>query len=377
MNSDKIKSEILSKIESEFPLKIIIYMSIFLITLAIVIQQKINIFNILSNLYPKNSLHSLFILALVSLASLLCGSLVGFIFGLPRVISENSSIYSNMYGDNSNLDQISDWLLKILIGVGIAQLYQLEKILTGFQVTFGNMLESPNSGYVAVLLLVSFSIAGFLGGYMCTRRYAASIFMEGLSKQHSIEESMDKDKEDIKRNAEELISENRKIIESIQNNQEWFCKWMEKVTKQMNMFEENQKKYCKLKDKNPALLPLLDCNYPVNGNECLEQITKLKNKIKNPREEKVSNEDLSNKDFPNRCSNVESKSKLQIKMKNNKNEITEYTNKLANRNRELMKNIESNQKMFAFLMEEFEDRVKAITDNQAIINNFCMFEKSC
>jgi hypothetical protein len=377
MNSDKIKSEILSKIESEFSLKIIIYMSIFLITLAIVIQQKINIFNILGDLYRQNGLHSLFILALVSLASLLCGSLVGFVFGLPRVISENSSIYSNMYGDNSNLDQISDWLLKILIGVGLSQLYQLEKILTYFKVTFGNMLESPNSGYVAVLLLVSFSIAGFLGGYMCTRRYAASIFMEGLSKQHSIEESMDKDKEDIKRNAEELISENRKIIESIQNNQEWFCKWMEKVTKQMNMFEENQKKYCKLKDKNPALLPLLDCNYPVNGNECLEQITKLKNKIKNPREEKVSNEDLSNKDFPNRCSNVESKSKLQIKMKNNKNEITEYTNKLANRNRELMKNIESNQKMFAFLMEEFEDRVKAITDNQAHINNFCMFEKSC
>lgn len=377
MNSDKIKSEILSKIESEFPLKIIIYMSIFLITLAIVVQQNIDIFETLKILYSDNRLHPLAIFVLISFSSLLCGSLVGFIFGLPRVISENTSIYSNMYGDNSNLDQISDWLLKILIGVGLAQLYQLKYILNGFAATFGKMLDSTPGGYAAVLLLVIFSIAGFLGGYMCTRRYAALVFMEGLSKQHSIEESMDKDKEDIKKNAEELTSENRKIIESIQNNQERFCKWMEIVTKQMNTFEENQKKYCSLKEKNPLLLSLLDCNYPVDGNECLVKIKKLRNRIKNQAEEKVSKEDPLNQDPSNGCSNIKSKSKLQIKMKSNKNEITEYTNKLANRNRELMKYIESNQKDFAFWMGVFEDRIKAITDNQAHINNFCMFEKSC
>jgi hypothetical protein len=281
-----------------------------------------------------------------------------------------------LYEDNSNLDQISDWLLKILIGVGLAQLSKLTNILDAFRDTFGNILGSPIDGYVAVLLMVIFSIAGFLGGYMCTRRYAALIFMEGLSKQHSIEESMDKDKEDIKKNAEELTSENRKIIESIQNNQEGFCKWMEKVTKQMNMFEENQRKYCTLKEKNPSLLSMLDCTYLVDGKECLEQIKKLKNEIKNPVEEKVSKKDPLNKDSSNSCSNKESKSKLQIKMKNNKNEITEYTNKLANRNKEIMKNIERNQKKFAFWMGVFEDRLKAITDNQAYINNFCMLEKS-
>ena len=373
MNSDKIKSEITSKIErieSELPLKIIIYMSIFLITLAIVIENKIDIFkNPLDiHFYPSG------VYALISLASLLCGLLLGFVFGLPRVISENTSIYSNMYGDNSNLDQISDWLLKILIGVGIAELSRLPSILMHFKDHFEG--QYPGSGDVGVLLLVIFSVSGFLGGYLCTRRYAALIFMEGLSKQHNIEESMDKDKEDIKKNAEELTSENKKIIETIQNNQEGFCKWMEIVTKQMNMFEENQRKYCTLNARDPSLQSMLDCTYPVDGKACLEQVKKLKNEIKNPVEKKVSKKDPLIQDLSNSCSNKESKSKLQIKMKNNKNEITEYTNILSNDNKEIMKNIESNQRKFSLWMGVFEDRLKAITDNQVYINNFCMFEKS-
>lgn len=376
MNFDKVKSEILSKIEkieSEFPLKIIIYVSIFLISLAIVIENKVTITTITSYLDTyEHHLYPLGIFILISLASLLCGSLIGFIFGLPRVISENTSIYSNMYGDNSNLDQISDWLLKILIGVGLAQLNELRNILDAFQGAVENILKSSISGYAAVLLIVIFSVAGFLGSYLLTRRYVALIFMEGLSKQHSIEESMEKNKDDIKKNAEEIVSENRKIIESIQNNQEGFCKWMEKVTKQMNLFEENQRKYCLLNTKNTSLQSMLDCTYPVDGKECLEQIKKLKNEIKNPVEEKVSKKDPLNKDSSNGCSNKEPQSKLQIKMKNNKNEITEHTNKLANENKEIMISVERNQKKFAFWMGVFEDRLKAITDTQIYINSFYM-----
>jgi len=63
-------------------------------------------------------------------------------------------------------------------------------------------------------------------------------------------------------------------------------------------------------------------------------------------------------------------------MKNNKNEITEYTYKLANENKEIVKNIESNQKKFSLWMGVFEDRLKTITDNQVYINNFCILEKS-
>ncbi|MDQ1275902.1 MAG: hypothetical protein QG610_1477 [Euryarchaeota archaeon] len=385
MNYEKIKSTISSKIkkiESELPLNIIIYFSIFLLTLAVVVDKNITIpgFNFdLKGLYPLG------IFSLISLASLLCGLLVGFIFGLPRVISENTSFYSNMYGDNSNLDQISDWLLKILIGVGLAQLGKLKGALVLFAGSVNGALNSTGSemassnmagsGMVGVLLLIIFSVGGFLFGYLCTRHYAPILFMEGISKQHNIEGSMDKDKEDIKKNTQEVVSENRKIIESIQNNQDNFCKWMEKITKQMNLFEENQKRFNKLHASDPSLQAVLDCTYPVDGKECLEKIKTLRNKIKNPVQENISNKDPLIQDSSNSCQNTDAKSKLQEKMKTNKNEITEYTNKLSNENREIMKKIESNQKDFAIWMGIFEDRLKAITDNQAYINNFCIIKK--
>lgn len=376
MNYEKIKSTISSKmkkIESEIPLSIIIYLSIFLITLSVVVENKINILGYnfdLGNLYPLGAF------ALISLASLLCGLLVGFIFGLPRVMSENISVYSNMYGDNSNLDQISDWLLKILVGVGLVQLSKLPDILKGLVDLIDKEFEFAGSGIVGVSLLITFSVGGFLGGYLCTRRYAALIFMEGLSKQHNIEESMDNDKEDIKINTEKMASENRKIIESIQNNQQNFCKWMKKVTKQVNSFENTQKSYSTLNARNLSLQAMLDCTYPVDGNMCLEKIQNLESKINKQIEERVSKKDLSIHDSSSSCSKTTDKSNIQTKMKDNKDEIKEYTKKLSDENKQIMKNIESNQKEFAVWMGIFEDRIKAITDNQAYINNFCMMENN-
>jgi DNA-binding transcriptional regulator YiaG len=143
----------------------------------------------------------------------------------------------------------------------------------------------------------------------------------------------------------------------------------------MNSFEKSQKNFSKLNASDPALQEVLDCTYPVNGDECLEKIKTLRTKIKNPIEENLSKKDSLIQDPPNSCQNTEAKSKLQEKMKTNKNEITEYTNKLSDENKEIMKKIESNQKDFATWMGVFEDRLKAITDNQAYIYNFCMMKK--
>ena len=99
---------------------------------------------------------------LISLASLSFGLLIGFIFGLPRAISENSSFYCNMYEDNSNLDQISDWLLKILVGVGLTQLILLPRALTEYVGFIRPALgDTVTSGTVGISLLIIFSVNGF------------------------------------------------------------------------------------------------------------------------------------------------------------------------------------------------------------------------
>jgi hypothetical protein len=70
-------------------------------------------------------------------AALLGGALVGFLFGIPPMRNRASSSVPassatpepshNLpeYAHNTNLEQISDWLTKILLGIGLANLGQI------------------------------------------------------------------------------------------------------------------------------------------------------------------------------------------------------------------------------------------------------------
>jgi len=73
-------------------------------------------------------------------AAFALGALLGFLFGIPRSIgssapdSGKASDEGNATGEgaaarhftaNTNLEQISDWLTKILVGVGLVQIHQV------------------------------------------------------------------------------------------------------------------------------------------------------------------------------------------------------------------------------------------------------------
>ena len=76
-------------------------------------------------------------------ASLMVGALIGFLFGIPRKLQDeqgvasdigsqeefDSRVVSALYGGNTNLEQISDWLTKILVGVGLTQISSLGELL--------------------------------------------------------------------------------------------------------------------------------------------------------------------------------------------------------------------------------------------------------
>jgi hypothetical protein len=63
-------------------------------------------------------------LAVVGAASF-AGLLLGFLFGLPKTLERSGK---GRLTTNTNLDQISDWLTKILVGLGLVQ---LGKVSTG------------------------------------------------------------------------------------------------------------------------------------------------------------------------------------------------------------------------------------------------------
>ncbi len=110
-------------------------------------------------------------------ASLAVGGFVGLLFGIPRVVQEspvagNAGTYSQLV--NTNLEQVSDWLTKIIVGFG---LIELRKVPGAFQSLAEYMAnDSTLSPSFAGSIVVYFGVAGFFSCYLLTRLYLAGAF---------------------------------------------------------------------------------------------------------------------------------------------------------------------------------------------------------
>jgi tetratricopeptide (TPR) repeat protein len=118
------------------------------------------------------------------LACLGVGSLIGFLFGIPRVLQGSGATSADeaqpaanhaRLGVNTNLEQISDWLTKIFVGLGLVQLQKLPEHLNR-AATFISSGLAPDSEFFAGALLIYFAVLGFLGFYLLTRLYFAGAF---------------------------------------------------------------------------------------------------------------------------------------------------------------------------------------------------------
>ncbi len=115
------------------------------------------------------------------------GALVGFLFGIPRTMSvPPADVVEGVLGRdqlqyrvNTNLEQISDWLTKILVGVGLAELYQFPAALRGAADYFAPAIDGRAAADLAgfvVALLVYFAIVGLMTGYLATRVLLTPLF---------------------------------------------------------------------------------------------------------------------------------------------------------------------------------------------------------
>lgn len=129
-------------------------------------------------------------------AFLLFGVFLGFLFGIPRTIGDtlpeaknNNGTSSKLddsdtnYLPNTNLEQISDWLTKILVGVGLTQVSEItsaiDRLVIKLAPGFGDFTNESqiaiNTGFTLVVL-VYFSFCGFFLGFLWARLYLPSRF---------------------------------------------------------------------------------------------------------------------------------------------------------------------------------------------------------
>lgn len=135
------------------------------------------------------------------------GMLLGFLFGIPRTLpagtvvadaqparpgstdtpgssspSEPSATEGSSTGQpreiNSNLVEVSDWLTKIIVGVGLVELKKLPRAaqsVAEFIAPSLGVIDLNIARPVAGSIMMFFSVHGFLIGYLLTRIYLAVV----------------------------------------------------------------------------------------------------------------------------------------------------------------------------------------------------------
>lgn len=131
------------------------------------------------------------------------GGILGFLFGIPRTLQRESGLTTGSnpqqaaaqnegmrqtaqkqaaetdtnYMANTNLEQISDWLTKILVGVGLTQVAAIQNTVATIVANVKPALGSDAyAGPFASCLILFGLIVGFLYGYLWTRLFLIGAF---------------------------------------------------------------------------------------------------------------------------------------------------------------------------------------------------------
>ena len=153
--------------------------SIFFITFILVIGAVIICFYSLAQGTEK-FLSILSISAIIALTSAIVGAFIGFIFGIPRTpaVKESGNI-----GANTNLEEISDWITKIIVGVSLVQLNQLSGGIYKLGETLSHgMGDQPSSFVFSVSTMIFYFVGGFFLGYLWSRIYLPKILLTSMEE---------------------------------------------------------------------------------------------------------------------------------------------------------------------------------------------------
>jgi hypothetical protein len=105
------------------------------------------------------------------------GVLVGFVFSIPRTLTSEARPPQGSaddqriaYQPNTNLEQISDWLTKILVGIGLVQIREIGGLLSAITSTIAPGLGNDDQATAFATVVIIYSlVSGFLAGYLITR----------------------------------------------------------------------------------------------------------------------------------------------------------------------------------------------------------------
>ena len=116
------------------------------------------------------------------LGAIMVASVLGLIFGVPRAREDSGAPTTERYSANSNLEQISDWLTKVLVGAGLVQLGALTGGLSALGDYLGSDLRIRNAEAAAVAITLYGLGVGFTFAYLWSR-VRLRVLLETIERQ--------------------------------------------------------------------------------------------------------------------------------------------------------------------------------------------------
>ena len=118
----------------------------------------------------------------LSAAAFLAGAIPGFLFGIPHTVQgATSSTGEAQYQGNTNLEQVSDWLTKIIVGIGLVQIGRvlpaLGRLASNLRAPLGGQASSAAFGLGTA---ISYALLGFFFVYLWSR----VVFTPQLNREH-------------------------------------------------------------------------------------------------------------------------------------------------------------------------------------------------
>lgn len=150
----------------------------------------------------NRSLQSFATVVMWILATSIVGAGVGFLFGIPKVLQsrkpkegeEEQSKEDYHLQVNTNLTDISDWLTKIIVGLGLVKLAQLPPYVTSVADALARGIDiGDKQGAMAFAygIISCYSLSGFLFGYLITRLSLSKGFSEADQEARQIIRQME------------------------------------------------------------------------------------------------------------------------------------------------------------------------------------------
>lgn len=113
---------------------------------------------------------------LLSGASLIVGGFFGFLFAMPPNVGDRR-VNGRAPFTTTNLEQASDWLIKLLLGAGLTQIKEILAALSSLVVTIATILTEQGTlttlgkpTFFLGTLMVFFGVYGFILAYFLFRR---------------------------------------------------------------------------------------------------------------------------------------------------------------------------------------------------------------